>query len=283
MYMRFPPPYLQIPSVIIVREKVSQKLTLEMLEGMHIVMVSGYGYVDLILNKFPQIEIELVTDLKTALQKVSFGMADAFVGDLATASFCIESEGITNLKLAGETEPPNLSGFAVRSDWPELSTILEKGGTLLTEGERKTIYNKWIHLGAEPGVTMREFQHLMLIIAGVVSVVILGFLFWNRALKRIVYLRTENLRKEIEDRKQVEEALGESEAHLRTLLKTIPDLVWLKDPLGVYLACNSRFERCFGATEKDIVGKTDYDFVEKELADFSGSTIRWRWLRESPV
>lgn len=60
----------------------------------------------------------------------------------------------------------------------------------------------------------------------------------------------------------------ESEAHLRTLVQTIPDLVWLKDPNGVFLHCNSRFERLFGGTIKEIVGKTDYDFVERDLADF---------------
>jgi len=49
---------------------------------------------------------------------------------------------------------------------------------------------------------------------------------------------------------------------------TIPDLVWLKDLNGVYLSCNSKFERFFGAKEADIVGKTDYDFLDKELADF---------------
>ncbi len=54
---------------------------------------------------------------------------------------------------------------------------------------------------------------------------------------------------------------------LRTLIDTIPDLVWLKDPDGVYLACNSHFERLYGAKEEEIVGKTDYDFVDKELAD----------------
>jgi PAS domain S-box-containing protein len=37
---------------------------------------------------------------------------------------------------------------------------------------------------------------------------------------------------------------------------------------GVYLACNTTFERFFGAKEQDIVGKTDYDFVSPEQADF---------------
>lgn len=63
-------------------------------------------------------------------------------------------------------------------------------------------------------------------------------------------------------------ALRRNEARLRTLINTIPDLIWLKDTEGVYLACNPMFERFFGASEAEIAGKTDYDFVGKELADF---------------
>ena len=69
-------------------------------------------------------------------------------------------------------------------------------------------------------------------------------------------------------RKQSELALRNSESYLRTLVQTIPDLIWLKDSEGVYLSCNTRFERLFGAREADIIGKTDYDFVDRDLADF---------------
>ncbi len=61
--------------------------------------------------------------------------------------------------------------------------------------------------------------------------------------------------------------LAESQKLLQTLMRALPDLVWLKDPQGVYLACNQRFERLYGASERDIVGKTDYDFVKREVAD----------------
>ncbi len=84
----------------------------------------------------------------------------------------------------------------------------------------------------------------------------------------------EELEKRIKEFEKVEteqmlaeEALRKSETQLRKLIETIPDLVWLKDPQGEYLFCNSRFERFFGAKEADIAGKTDYDFVDKELAD----------------
>jgi PAS domain S-box-containing protein len=71
------------------------------------------------------------------------------------------------------------------------------------------------------------------------------------------------------ERRQAGEALVKSEKRYHDLVNTIPDLIWLKDADGVYMSCNVMFERFFGAKEADIIGKTDYDFVDKELADFS--------------
>jgi diguanylate cyclase (GGDEF)-like protein/PAS domain S-box-containing protein len=64
-----------------------------------------------------------------------------------------------------------------------------------------------------------------------------------------------------------EQALLKTTTHLASLVNTIPDMVWMKDPEGVYLACNHKFELFFGAPESEILGKSDYDFVDKELAD----------------
>ncbi len=73
---------------------------------------------------------------------------------------------------------------------------------------------------------------------------------------------------DISERRLAQLALLETSERLRTLVDTIPDLVWLKDPDGVYLACNRRVETLFGASEVEIVGKTDHDFVPPDLADF---------------
>ena len=62
--------------------------------------------------------------------------------------------------------------------------------------------------------------------------------------------------------------LRKNETLLRSVVEAIPDLVWLKDANGVYLACNAAFGRLYGASEAEIVGKTDYDFVDEKLADF---------------
>jgi diguanylate cyclase (GGDEF)-like protein/PAS domain S-box-containing protein len=63
------------------------------------------------------------------------------------------------------------------------------------------------------------------------------------------------------------DVLGKRSAQLHTLLQTIPDLIWLKDINGIYISCNSAFERLYGTKEADIIGKTDYDFVDKQQAD----------------
>ena len=80
-----------------------------------------------------------------------------------------------------------------------------------------------------------------------------------------------DLSEKINFQKQLEEAnenLSIVSSKLKTVVAAIPDLIWLKDKDGIYLTCNTRFEDFFGASEDEIVGKTDYDFVEKDLADF---------------
>lgn len=79
-----------------------------------------------------------------------------------------------------------------------------------------------------------------------------------------ITLQKQNERRLLED----QEAYAQQALFLHTVINTIPDLVWVKDMEGVYLACNKMFERFFGANESAIIGKTDFDFVNPELAQF---------------
>ena len=72
---------------------------------------------------------------------------------------------------------------------------------------------------------------------------------------------------DVTDQKRAEEAVARERSFLRTLIDTLPDLIWLKDTQGVFLTCNKKFERLCGVPEQQITGKMDYDFVSKELAD----------------
>lgn len=73
--------------------------------------------------------------------------------------------------------------------------------------------------------------------------------------------------RDITEIKKMEESLRKSEALFRTVLQSIPNLVWMKDPNGVYLWCNALFADFFGVQITNILGKTDYDNVSRKQAD----------------
>lgn len=88
---------------------------------------------------------------------------------------------------------------------------------------------------------------------------------------------------DITDRKLAEENLRKHELLLQSILDNIPDLVWLKDPDGVYLLCNKRFESLVDLKKEDIISKTDYDFFSDEFADSFRSNDRAALLAGQPM
>jgi len=74
--------------------------------------------------------------------------------------------------------------------------------------------------------------------------------------------------RDITESEKIKQRLVQEVGFRNTIIQTLPDLIWLKNIEGVYLACNHRFEDFFGKKEQEIKGKTDYDFVNSDLADF---------------
>jgi PAS domain S-box-containing protein len=68
--------------------------------------------------------------------------------------------------------------------------------------------------------------------------------------------------------KKTQDMYLEQKNRLSAIIEFIPDLLWLKDPDGAYVICNKKFEKLYGQSQEKIIGKTDYDFVSKDLADF---------------
>ena len=62
--------------------------------------------------------------------------------------------------------------------------------------------------------------------------------------------------------------MNDDAALLQALFRAIPDMVWLKDIDGRYLACNPAFERYYGQMAEAILGHTDFDFVDADTAAF---------------
>lgn len=72
---------------------------------------------------------------------------------------------------------------------------------------------------------------------------------------------------DITQRRQTEEALRGSESLYHSLVETMPQNVFRKDLAGRFTFANQQYCRHYHCKLEDILGKTDFDFFPKELAE----------------
>ena len=99
--------------------------------------------------------------------------------------------------------------------------------------------------------------------------------------------------RDISVRKNAIQQIDNERARLETILETVPEMIWLKDRNGVYLACNNNFAAFIGIKEEELVGNSDHSIYEDQnLADFyykkdqeaieKKSTIRFvNWVKSA--
>lgn len=251
-YMSFTQPMIEVPAVILVRNQVKEDLEMKDLKGMKIAVVSGYAAHDFILDRYPELILDPVPDLETALRKLSFGMVDAMVGNLATATYYMEQQGITNLRVAGNSGYFYRLAFAVRNDWPELRSILDKGLNSLSAEDRKIIFSRWIHLQSQEWKPTLRFYLLLFLL--LLSLSLIGGYLWNRTLKRVVVQRTHQLKKELEGRERTEVALAIRDRAITAASNGIAilDSRWQGNAI---INVNPAFEAMTGYTADELLGR----------------------------
>jgi len=72
---------------------------------------------------------------------------------------------------------------------------------------------------------------------------------------------------DITEHRKAKGKLRESEDKYRTLLENLPQKIFLKDRNSVYVSCNVNYANDLKIKPDEIVGKTDYEFYPKELAE----------------
>lgn len=191
-YLSFTTPYLELPASIIINDDTHGISSMADLRGKRVAVVKNYASHDFLKRMHPKLNLVPVADISNGLYAVSYGEVDAFIANVATASFYIEKLAIQNLRVAGESGFIYKIGIASRSDWPVLHRLLQKSVNSISNEERQAIYRKWI--GLKPELWKPTQEQL---IAFAVALIIIGFavtLIWNRQLRKTVENRTQELR-----------------------------------------------------------------------------------------
>jgi len=235
----FTKPFIEYQRVILTRSDMPFLSGVEDLQSLKVGVQansSHEGY----LADHTNIEAEKFSSLQETLTALSAGRVDAVVGNLASASYWIRRLNLLNIKIAAPADDQLYQlHFAVRKDWPELVTILDKGLDLISPEEKQSIRNQWIAIDYKPGIAPQVAWRIGLRIAGIVLVVVLAILFW-----------TYRLKKEITQRKRVEHMLQYRVGFERLVSETSARFIGVKpDDVNMQIQISLTEIACFtGAT-----------------------------------
>lgn len=192
-YLLFTRNYISVPGVLVSSHNHE---SIENLSGRKVAVVRDYMWDDLISNAGLDIQIERVDGLKFGLELTALGSVDAMVTDLASATHMIQQTNINNLHIVSNATRKlgNMElSMGVRSDWPELRSILDKTLESFTEAEIIAIRSNWIKFNKPAFWRDQNFWYSMLAALGIVLTLFSGFIIWNHMLRKEVEARTSEL------------------------------------------------------------------------------------------
>jgi ABC-type amino acid transport substrate-binding protein len=190
--------YLSFPAAIFSATDITYIGGPEGLKGKVVSVVRGEAVEEWLRQSWPGLQLLPVADTQEALKTIADGRASAFIGNLVTTSYYIGQSGLTQIRVAGETPFVYRIAMGVRSDWPMLAGILQKGIDAIPATERDAIYRDWISIRYQHRV---DYTWLWAVAGGAALILLLVFAERTFRLNR-VNSRLQRLAKELS---QVEE------------------------------------------------------------------------------
>ena len=219
-------PYIQSKPVIITRKDDDKVGDLATLVGKTIAIEKGFASGEFLRSQ-PDIKLVEVTGTQEALETVSHGRADAYVGSLIASTYVIEHAALSNLEVRNAADLPiSELRFAVSDRLPALSRLFDHALASISEKERVGIRKKWIGVaGLAPDWS--AILRIAIPVACALIAIVLVVLIWN-----------ERLRRQIGRRRLAEETLASQMSLQLALLENLPALVAHKDTEARFVGCN---------------------------------------------
>jgi len=206
-FLAFTSSYVSSPLVLIRRRSDRRPGDMAPLAGQRVAVARASAAGAYLREAAPGAELVEVDSAAAGLRRLVFDEVDAMVVNLATASFLINRDQLSGLRVAGEVGYQSTLALGYRKDWPMFGRVLEKGLARITETERARLVERWIPLSDLAWWQRAEVQRVLGASAIGVGSLMGGLLLWNRTLSRAVARQTEALRKELAERHRLEQRL----------------------------------------------------------------------------
>jgi len=143
-YLNFTSPYLRVESGLLVKKVNKSVKSLDDLSS-KVVGVSESSYLhEYLTRNYPKIKLYLVDSDADGISALSFGKVDAFVANMAVASYYMKEKLINNLKFVYQIEEEKTElAFGIQKNNPLLYSIIQKALASITYEQKAGILSKW--------------------------------------------------------------------------------------------------------------------------------------------
>ena len=179
--------FLDNQIVVIMKSGTPYLDTLLPLKGKKIALIKNYGYVSKIKKKYPDYNFFDVENINEGLLGVAAGKYDAMLATMSLGSFMITDLQLSNIAVVGKTEFTTALAFRIDSEYKPLVGIVNKVLKTIDKHTKQQILKKWVN---KEYVEKVDYT-LLWQIAFVLSLIIMGTLFWSWRLKREITRRIE--------------------------------------------------------------------------------------------
>lgn len=143
-YLTFTTPYLSVPMVIITQTNTKGLKSLDELKGKVVSINKGSYIHEWLSEKYPDIKLHLSTSNENSLEMLSLGEVDAYVGNLAVATYIINKNLLNNVKISAKLDEFQTGvSIAIDKDKPILFSIIQKSINDISQQEAQIIKSKW--------------------------------------------------------------------------------------------------------------------------------------------
>lgn len=145
-YLAYTTPYLEMPAGIYTHKNIKNVHSLNDLAGMRVAVPKGFFYEELLRRHYPDIKLVLLEDTQQCLEAVTFGKADATVGEIGVLNYLLDKAFIVNVKLTQQIQDrrfTSVMGIAVNKRQTILRDILQKGMDAVVQEEVLALHHKW--------------------------------------------------------------------------------------------------------------------------------------------
>ena len=245
--MDFTAPYADVREPIYVERSVRGLVDLHSLRGFRVAALAGDVCIDRLRSGGVTL-IDTYPSYQSLIDAAVRGGPKIFCMDSPSAEYYLyKAEASQRFREAFVVVYGHMHRAVRRGDAATLS-LIEKGFDQITPAEKQSMEDKWF--GA--ALAGSRWLHAVILAAAALGLAVVVAVLWGLVLRRAVREKTAEI---------------DSQARrLRTLIDTLPDLVWFKGLDGRFLACNVRFERFIGAPENELLGHPASAFLPAAVA-----------------